>query len=139
MTADKTKLLLLFVLLVLSFLNACVRLGTSVTREITSPDNKWDVVLMVRNGGAMTDFSTQISVINKGDTFAKQGALWNPGNIFIADDEHGAVPVDGNGQINVKVAWASASKVIVSYPGKARVFKQEPKFRSVMISYEKLQ
>ena len=130
---------LFLLLVVLICLNGCVRLGTTVTSEIISPDNKWDAVLMVRNGGAMTDFSTQISVINKAGTFAKQGALWTAGNIFIADDDHGKIPVDGNGQINVKIVWASASKLIVSCPGKARVFKQEPTFQSVTIGYEKLQ
>lgn len=135
MTAHKA-LHLLLLLVVLVCVDGCVRLGTSVTSEIISPDNKWNAVLMVRNGGAMTGFSTQLSVINKGDTFAKQGVLWRVGNIFIADDDHGKVPVDGNGQINVKVVWASTSKLIVSYPKKARVFKQEPTFQSVTIGYE---
>ena len=42
---------------------ALVRSGTEVVGDVLSPDGKWDVVLMVRNGGATTDYSTQLSVI----------------------------------------------------------------------------
>ena len=37
---------------------AFVKSATEVVRDVPSPDGKWDVMLMLRNGGATTDFST---------------------------------------------------------------------------------
>src|ERR1700682_2450905 len=45
---------------------ALVRSWTEVVGDVPSPDGKWDVVLMVRNAGATTDYSTQLSVIPAG-------------------------------------------------------------------------
>ena len=43
---------------------AYVRLGTTVIANIPSPNGKWDAVLMVRNGGAMTGYATAIALVS---------------------------------------------------------------------------
>jgi hypothetical protein len=131
----QNKTFFFFYLLFVLPLSGCVRSGTQVTREVVSPNGKWDAIVMVRNGGAMTNFSTQISVVKAADSHAKQDALWSVGNVFIADDDHGAIAVDGNGQIKVKIAWASGTKLTIFYPEKTRVFKQETKLQTVTVDY----
>lgn len=114
-----------------------VRMGTTVIADFVSPDGRWDAVLMVRNGGAMTGYSTVISVV-RANWVARQlalYALYRPVHLFVADDNNGAVGLGNQDQMDVKVRWASTTEVIVAYPGKARVTREDPKFRSVAIRY----
>jgi hypothetical protein len=115
---------------------ALVRSGTEVVGDVLSPDGKWDVVLMVRNGGATTDFSTQLSVIPAVGRLSREIALGRPGNVFIADGNHGAVAVNDRGFMHVDVVWQSPNLVLVTFPPSARVFKQERRFHSIIVKYE---
>ena len=116
---------------------AYVRLGTTVVGDFPSPDGKWDAALMVRNGGAMTGYSTAISVV-RANWLARElalCALYRPVHVFVADDNDGKVAWGSQGQINVKVWWASTSELDVTYPDKTRVIRAEPKVNSVNIRY----
>jgi hypothetical protein len=90
---------------------------------------------MVRNGGAMTDFSTQVSVIRASSFLARQAALCRPGNVFIADSNHGAVPSGDRGQLNVGIDWKANEQLAITYPKGARVFKQSASLTPVSIEY----
>jgi 3-deoxy-D-manno-octulosonic acid (KDO) 8-phosphate synthase len=112
-------------------------MGTTVIGDSVSPDRKWDAVLMVRNGGAMTGYSTVISVV-RANWVARQIALlalYRPVHVFVADDNDGAVRSGNRGQMDVKIRWASATELIIAYAEKARVARQDPRFRSVTIQY----
>jgi hypothetical protein len=115
---------------------ALVRSWTEVVRDVPSPDGKWDVMLMVRNGGATTDYSTQLSVVPAGGRLSRELALCRPGNVFIADGNHGAVAVDDRGFMHVDVLWQSPDLVVITFPPSARVFKQERRFQSLAINYD---
>jgi hypothetical protein len=115
---------------------AVVRSWTEVVGDVPSPDGKWDVVLMVRNAGATTDYSTQLSVVPAGARASRELALCRPGNVFIADGNQGAVAVNDRGFMHVDVVWQSPNIVLVTFPLSAHVFKQERRFRSVTVSYD---
>ncbi|MFZ0814338.1 MAG: hypothetical protein WAM78_02400 [Candidatus Sulfotelmatobacter sp.] len=115
---------------------ALVRSWTEVVGYVPSPDGKWDVVLMIRNAGATTDYSTQLSVISAGERVSRELALCRPGNVFIADGNHGAVAVDHRGSMHVDVVWQSPNLVLITFPPRARVFKQERRFQSVIVNYD---
>jgi len=115
---------------------ALVRSWTEVVGDVPSPDGKWDVVLMVRNAGATTDYSTQLSVVPAHGRLSREIALGRPGNVFIADGNHGAVAVDNRGRIHVDVVWQSPNVVLITFPPSSRVFKQERRFQSVIINYD---
>jgi hypothetical protein len=88
---------LAMVLLCMCGLAACgayVRMGTTVIADFISPDGRWDAVLMVRNGGAMTGYSTAVSVVraNRVNRQLELYALYRPVHVFVADDNDGAVP-----------------------------------------------
>ena len=124
-------------LLAMCGLAACgayVRSGTAVIADFVSPDRKWDAVLMVRNGGAMTGYATVVSVV-KANWPARQLALYRPTHAFVADDNDGAVPWGRQGVIDVKVRWASPTELVVTYPEKSHVSKKDPSYESVSIQY----
>jgi hypothetical protein len=115
---------------------AFMKSATQVVADIPSPGDKWDAMLMVRNGGAMTDYSTQVSIVPAASRLARGIAIVRAGNVFVADGDHGAVAVDGNGLMSVRVTWVSATELVIAYPPKARVFKQRTRFQSLTIRYE---
>ena len=116
---------------------ALVRSGTEVVGDVLSPDGKWDVVLMVRNGGATTDYSTQLSVIPAVGRLSREIALGRPGNVFIVDGKiNGAVAVNDRGFMHVDVVWQSPNLVLITFPPSARVFKQEGRFQSIIVKYD---
>jgi hypothetical protein len=115
---------------------ALVRSWTEVVGDVPSPDGKWDVVLMVRNAGATTDYSTQLSIIPAGGQLSREIALCRPGNVFIADGNHGAVAVNDKGFMHVDIVWQSPNLVLITFPSSARVFKRERRFQSVTVNYD---
>ena len=114
---------------------ALVRSWTEVVGDVPSPDGKWDVVLMVRNAGAVTDYSTQLSVVPAG-RLKREIALCRPGNVFIADGNNGTVAVDGRGFMGVDVAWKAPNLVVITFPQSARIFKQERRFQTLTFTYD---
>jgi hypothetical protein len=112
-----------------------IRSWTEMVGDVPSPDGKWAVILMVRNIGAVTDCSTQLSVVPAGGLLSREFALCRPGNVFIADGNDGTVVVDDRGFMNVKVVWQSPDLIAIRFPRSARVFKQEHQFQSVTITY----
>jgi hypothetical protein len=113
---------------------ALVRSWTEVVGDVPSPDGKWDVVLMVRNAGAVTDYSTQLSVVRSG-SLLREIARCRPGNLFIADGDHGRVAVDGRGFMHVDVVWKSPDLILVTFPANARVYKQQRPLQTLTIAY----
>lgn len=96
-----------------------------------SPDGSLEAVVFQRACGATTDFSTQVSIFRS----------WLPrgnssGNIFVADTDHGKAPSGPGGGPDVKTRWASEKELVVAYPGMARVFRSEPGWGTVKITYE---
>jgi hypothetical protein len=113
---------------------AYVRLGTTVIGDIPSPDSNWDAVLMVRNGGAMTGYATAIALVGN-NWFSRQIAAFWPKHIFVVDDNDGAIKWGDRGQIRVDVHWQMNGELIVTYPERARVIRQELWSDSVNVRY----
>jgi hypothetical protein len=85
--------------------------------EVRAPDGKHKVVVFQRDCGATTGFSTQLSLLRSG------GALDNdPGNIFVADTNHGAAPAGLRDGPSVNVTWIDSDSLEVKFHPKARIF-----------------
>jgi hypothetical protein len=97
-----------------------------VLSESLSPDGSKRAVLFLRDCGATTDFSWQISILGSKETLTN-GA----GNVIVLDNDHGAVH-----EMKVEVEWKGSDNLIVSYPDRARIFHQLTMIRGVRISYE---
>jgi hypothetical protein len=87
--------------------------------------------VFARDCGALTDFSTQISILSS--TAALPSGR---GNVLIAADENHAVPLGSKGAMVIKVNWDSNTSLSVSYPKKAQVFLKKPSVAGVAINYE---
>ena len=126
----------LLALLIVGCCSAYVRMGTTVIGDFVSPDHTLDAVLMVRNGGAMTGYATGIAVVLTRIPLARQLALTLGPDLFVVDDNEGKVSVGDRGQIDVMIRWLSNRQLLVQYPAKAYVYRQEPSYYSVKIQYE---
>lgn len=124
----------LFALLIVSCCSAYIRLGTTVIDDVVSPDGVHDAVLMVRNGGAATGYVTGISLLSH-NPLARQFALTRRMNLFVIDDNDGMVRWGDRGQLDVKISWVSNTQLLVQYPAKARVFRQEASYQSTTVRY----
>ncbi len=122
-------------LFVVIFCGAYLRLATTVIGDFVSPDGMHDAVLMVRNGGAAAGFSTGVSLVRAHNPLARQIALLKSGDILVIDDNNGAVRWGDRGQLDVKIKWVSNTQLIIQYPARAHVFKQEASCQSITVRY----
>jgi hypothetical protein len=100
--------------------------GNDVRSDLESPDRSRRAIVFVRDCGATTGFSTQVSVIWKGEKFGNES-----GNVFVADDDHGAVS-----EMTVRVRWEASDALVIQYPPKARIFFQTIRAHGTRIRYE---
>ncbi len=114
---------------------AYMRLATTVVGDVVSPDGTWAAVLMVRNLGAMGDFSTQLSIVPARDLLARQLAVYRRANVFVVDTDHGAAPSGDQGQVALQIAWLTSTVLAVRYPEKTRIFKQASRVGPVDVDY----
>jgi hypothetical protein len=124
-------------LLIVGGCSAYVRMGTTVIGDFVSPDGMHDAILMARNGGAATGYATGVSVVSH-NPVARQLALIKGTNLFVIDDNDGAVRWGNHGQLDVKVSWTSNTQLLIQAPAKARVFKQETSYQATTVRYAPL-
>lgn len=103
----------------------------TVLKTVISPNKKQKLVVFARNCGATTDFSTQISIIDADDKLPN-----DPGNVFVADCDHGTAPSGPGGGPEVLVSWIGEDSVKISHDPLARVFLSESNWEGIQIEYE---
>src|SRR5215470_11894175 len=86
--------------------------GNEVVAEIRSPDGTYKAVEFERDCGATTDFSTQISIIKSNKQLGSNSA----GNAFTADSNHGSVPANGAGVMELNIRWLDSNTLQIDYP-----------------------
>jgi hypothetical protein len=103
--------------------------GNDVVTRIPSPEGSRSFVVFERDCGAMTRFSTQVSLL------PLRGQPDSVGNVLILDADHGRVPVNDRGVISVEIKWVDEHQAVISYPAGARVSRTIGKIEDVSISY----
>jgi hypothetical protein len=98
--------------------------------ETASPDHEKSVVLFQRDCGATSAFTTQISILPPGEK--PEGT----GNVFVADDDHGAAPAGSWGGPWVSVKWLDSNHLQVTYAKGSRVFDQTENVGGVTVSFD---
>ncbi|HWB85680.1 MAG TPA: hypothetical protein VG675_16165 [Bryobacteraceae bacterium] len=111
-------------------LTGCGLCSNQIVKEVPSPDGTKKAIIFVRDCGATTGFSTDVSVINANETLPSSA-----GNVFIADANHGGVPLAKNNALDVNAVWTSANRLVIHYPAGARNFLQDPARAGVAIQY----
>ena len=97
-----------------------------IRSDAPSPDGAKRAVVFARSCGATTPFSTQVSVLNRGEALPRSA-----GNLFVADGNHGTVT-----DLNVIVRWVSPNHLLIRYPAGARVFAKNEKTNGIIVAYE---
>ena len=100
------------------FANMC---EYTVISSFASPNNQWQAVLFERSCGATTGFTSQVSIIESGDSLSNVDS----GNIYIAE----GYP---KGYL---LTWESAKTLQVT-GGSGKIYKKEQMHKGVSISYE---
>src|ERR1041385_8380674 len=102
-----------------------------VIRRMPSPDGRFEAVLFQRNCGATTNFATNLSITRSGSTISNA-----PGNLLVADSDHGRAPLDSGYVVRVTVRWVTPDSVIVHYDSRAHVYKQSMRAHGVSVAYQ---
>ena len=84
-----------------------------------------------RSCGAISGFSTQVSVLKSGEILPNQS-----GNLFIADTDRGKAPSGIGGGPEVRLSWTGLRAVRLIHYKNARVFLANPRFSEVSVVYD---
>jgi hypothetical protein len=95
-----------------------------------SPDGRRDAVMFQRDCGATTGFSTQVSVLDTDEQ------LSGSGNVFRADDDHGAARAGDWGGSWAEMKWLSPDHLLIRYAEKSRLFEHDDEASGVRITYQ---
>ena len=90
-----------------------------------SPDGALKVIVFERGCGATVGPNVQMSLLPSSTPLPNEA-----GNTFVIDSNHGASALQ-----YVYVDWTSNNSVRITYPGNARVVKQEKRVGSVDVVY----
>lgn len=107
--------------------DACT--NTVVTSAV-APDGRHSAALFQRDCGATTGFSSQISLVAPGED--PSGA----GNVFRADDDHGAAVAGTWGGPWAEMKWLAADHLLIRYATKSRVFNRADHVDGIRLTYQ---
>jgi hypothetical protein len=88
--------------------------------SVTSPSGAHKAVVFVRDCGATTGWSTQVSILRGSERLQNEG-----GNTLVVE-----------GKTAITVSWQSASAVTLSGLSNGRLFKQERSVNGIAVTYE---
>lgn len=106
--------------------------ANEVIRRVNAPDELHTAVLFQRDCGSTTSFSTQISVLDQNDQPT------GGGNVFRADDNHGAAKDGDWGGPWADVKWLAADHLLIRYAARSRLFAQGNNLSGVRITYQQV-
>lgn len=115
---------------------ACIDSGSSLCAnsrlaDYPSPDGRMKVVGFARDCGATTGFSTQASLLSIDADLVNQ-----PGDIVIADNNHGACPSGPGGGPELHVRWLAENRVVITHHPKARLSRAETSRNGITVQHD---
>ncbi len=105
--------------------------SNQILAESLSPDGSKKFVVFQRSCDATTGFSTQASLLSADATLPDE-----PGNVFVADTDHGVAPSGPGGGPELRSHWAAPNHLMIQHHVAARVFKAEQRLKDTEIKYE---
>jgi len=108
--------------------------GNKVVKELTSPDGKNKAIIFIRDCGATTGFSTQVSIL--GNTTSLSNDM--TGNILVLSDHANEGLMFADGGARVDIAWREDSRRLrIQYDPRTETFEQRTEWNDIEIVYEK--
>lgn len=123
----------IFVGIIFSSFGTDAMCGTKLIESKLSPNDKLKILIFSVNCGAVSDFSTQISLVKSDYNLQNEDS----GNIFSADSDHGKSKMNGE-VIELKTKWINNNYIEIEYPENARIFKSKANKNGVQIIYKKI-
>jgi hypothetical protein len=102
--------------------------GYETVADVPSPSGRLRTLVFVRDCGAPTGFSTQVTVLPAGAKLPNES-----GNLFVADTNQGAAPSGRADGPEVTVRWRSESELSVAHHPQARVFLAKPRLGDIQV------
>lgn len=110
------------ILLGLSLVGNNPSVGNDTIKELSSPNEKYKAYAFVRDGGATTSYSPQVSILKKSKSLGNSS-----GNIFI-----------GYRSQYVDIKWEDDSTLVISYDcSEEEVRKKLTEYNGIKIKYER--
>jgi hypothetical protein len=106
--------------------------GNQIVTEQLSPDKKYKLVVFVRDCGATTGYSTQISILSSDKKLMDD----QTGNVLrLSDDYHGNY-LNNYGGAEARVEWVAVKKILIYFDINAEALRKESKVMGVEFLYE---
>lgn len=105
--------------------------GLSEFERLSSPAGRRDLVVFQIDCGATTSFNSQVAVTAHGAPVAQaEGRAF-----FVLDGGNDGDEFYEGGGPKVGLSWLSENQISISYPGAARVFRQESVVDDIKVRY----
>lgn len=112
-----------------------VNSAVKIVAHMISPDGKQEAMLLVINPGAADGYATALMIEPGNSTLWRQIARLDNRRVFVITNNGGAPAGEINGQLTVRLEWASNTDLTVDYPAKAEVIRREMQHGAVHINY----
>ena len=97
-----------------------------VMKTLSSPGGEHKAILFMRECGATTDFTTQVSV--------DPGLFETFGNVFVADGYNGGTRGPWGGPW-ADLEWVGPNQRLITYDQQARIFDRNGRVNGVSVAY----
>jgi hypothetical protein len=98
--------------------------GNRVVSDVPSPSGRHHAVVFMRDCGATTGFSLQVSVLPSGRTIGNQA-----GNVLVADAGHLDLP------LKATAVWEADNALRLAYDARLRTFRKEATIGEVSVLF----
>ena len=114
-----------------SLLSGCSDFCTNeVVRSAPSPDGRQLAILFLRDCGATTALSSQISILPRGEAVSGSS-----GNLFVSVPDQGTAWIEPPARGPVDFGWVSAKHLQIRHARGMNIFKRREWVDSVRVSY----
>ena len=133
---------LLYVLLIITIIGAVYMYivwglddmcENEIVEELQAPNKKFKAVIFIRDCGATTGYSTQVSILESSDQLGN-----HPGNTFILSDKIGNGLSFDKGGAKIKVMWSDDHSLKVYFDKETEFTRQIEELEEINIIYEQL-
>jgi hypothetical protein len=108
--------------------------GNQIITEQLSPDKKYKFIVFVRDCGATTGFSTQVSILRNDKKLRDDDS----GNVLTISDHYYGDWYNKYGGADVKAEWTTNKKILIRFDNRAETRTKENEVKGIEIVYDEI-
>jgi len=108
--------------------------GNQIITEQLSSDKKYKIIVFVRDCGATTGFSTQVSILRNDKKLGDDDS----GNVLTISDHYYGNKYNKYGGADVKSEWVTNKKILIRFDNKAETRIKENEIKGIEIVYKEI-